>query len=444
MSSSDLVLDNNLIAQGASELSQHAAEVGHHADPVVPVLYALIIIFLAAKLGAIVSNQIGQPPVLGELLAGVVVGNLALLHFTGFDFIKTDPVIDIFSRIGVIILLFEVGLETRVKDMMAVGVRSLLVAIVGVVSPFLLGYYAVAWIIPDMADITRIFMGAVLTATSVGITVRVFKDLGKVNCKEAWIVLGAAVIDDILGLIILAIVSGLAVTGNIQADDVIGISAKAIGFVVLALVAGVLLARRTIKLLSFFRMPGMMIASALTLCFLGAYLADQAGLATIVGAFAVGLVLEELHFKPFEDKYTIEEYIHPIAMFFVPVFFVMTGMNVDLSVFADLNIIGAALVISLIAIFGKVISGWSFPSDTKINRAVIGFGMVPRGEVGLIFAIVGKSIGILDDSLYAITVLMVIITTLVAPPLLSFFIKRDKIAEQVTEPATSQEVKVEA
>ena len=395
-----------------------------HHDPVVPVLLALVVIFVAAKLGAIIANYLKQPPVLGELLAGVAVGNMALIHINAFEFLKHNEVIEILSGIGVIILLFEVGLETKVKDMMAVGMKSLIVAIVGVVTPFLLGFYVIPMFLTGMDDITRLFMGAILTATSVGITVRVFQDLGKINSEEAYIVLGAAVIDDILGLIILAIVSGIAVTGDFSASDVIGISTKAILFVVLSLAAGILLAKRTIKLLSFFKLPGMMIVSALSFCFIGAYLADMVGLATIVGAFAVGLVLEDLHFKPFEAKHTIEEYIHPIAMFFVPIFFVMTGAKVDLTVFADFNILSASLIVTLIAILGKIVSGWSFFSTKKINRAMIGAGMIPRGEVGLIFAIVGKNIGVIDDSLYAITVTMVVLTTFIAPPMIAFFAKR--------------------
>ncbi len=412
----------------ATEAASHAS-TGHHSDPVVPVLLALAIIFVTAKMGAIIADKLGQPQVLGELLGGIAVGNLALMHINTFDFIKVDPIVGIFASIGVIILLFEVGLETNITEMMAVGMRSFLVAIVGVVTPFVLGYYAVSFIIPGLTDLTKLFMGAILTATSVGITARVFQELGKLKSQEARIVLGAAVIDDILGLVILAIVSGLVMTGNVDADDVILISTKAIGFVVLSLAAGILLAKRTFKLLAFFKLPGMMLTSALVACFLGAYFADKAGLATIVGAFAVGLVLEELHFKPFESQKTIEEYIQPISYFFVPIFFVITGMKVDLSVFADLTIVGAALALTVMAILGKIISGWSFTSDTKINRLLIGVGMVPRGEVGLIFAIVGKELGVINDSLYAITVIMVVLTTVIAPPALDYLIKKDGTAK---------------
>lgn len=411
------------VLEHASDAASHAAG---HADPVVPVLVGLIVIFFAARLGAIIAKKVGQPAVLGELIAGVVVGNLTLLGFHSFDFIPHDQTIDIIARIGVIILLFEVGLETNVKEMAAVGLRSTLVALSGVITPFVLGYYMIGVIVPDIPEIAKVFTGAILTATSVGITARVFKDLNFLKSQESKIVLGAAVIDDILGLIILAIVAGVAVTGSIEASTIIGISTKAVLFVVLSLAAGILLARRTFKLLAFFELPGMMLISALVFCFGFAVLANMAGLATIVGAFAAGLVLEEFHFKPFEAKRSIEEYIHPISLVVVPVFFVLTGMAVDLSVFADTSIVTASLAISAVAIVGKLVCGWSFTADEPINRAVIGAGMIPRGEVGLIFATVGKSIGVVDDRLYAITVIMVILTTIVAPPVIGFLIQQSK------------------
>jgi Kef-type K+ transport system membrane component KefB len=395
-----------------------------HQDPVVPVLLALSMIFIGAKLGAIIAQKIGQPSVLGELTAGILMGNLVLLGLNACEFIKQDHLIEIFSSLGVIILLFEVGLESNIREMAEVGIKSLSVAVIGVISPFVLGYFVSGLLIPGLDEIHKIFVGAILTATSVGITARVFKDLDFLKAEEARIVLGAAVIDDILGLLILAIVSGLAVSGVIEMESLVLLSTKAFGFLFLSLLAGILLARRTIKLLSYFKIPGMMLTSALVICFLGAYLANLAGLGTIVGAFAMGLILEDIHFKPFEAQHSIEDYLKPVSQFFVPVFFVLTGMKVDISVFADSKILLAALVISSVAIFGKLICAWSFVSKSKLDRVLIGIGMVPRGEVGLIFAMVGKSIGVVDDNLYAITVIMVILTTLIPPPILNFLIKK--------------------
>ncbi len=405
---------------------------GAHVDPVVPELLGLSIILVAAKLGAVFAERFKQPEVLGELLAGIIVGNLVLFNFDSFSFLMHDHFIEIFASLGVIILLFEVGLESKVHEMMAVGLKSFTVAIAGVVTPFLVGYYVSGMILPDLPEISKIFMGAILTATSVGITARVFKDLKFTQEAEARIVLGAAVIDDILGLIILAVVSGMAACSgvadcsDVSASQITIISAKAIGFVVAAVVLGQMLAHKTIKLISFFKIPGMMLTTALVACFMGSYLANQMGLAPIVGAFAIGLVLEDVHFKSFMSKISIEEAIQPISILMVPVFFVMTGMQVDLSVFADPSIITAALAVTVAAILGKLVCSWAFWSAAPMKRWIIGVGMIPRGEVGLIFASVGKSIGVIDDRLYAITVIMVILTTLLPPPILSSLIKSSR------------------
>lgn len=394
-----------------------------HVDPVVPVLFSLAVILISAKIGGGVASYFKQPDVLGELIAGIVIGNLTLLNYDGLAYIAHDHTIEIFAAIGVIILLFEVGLESNMTEMLAVGMQSFIVAIVGVIVPFVVGYYASGIIIEGLAEISKIFMGAILTATSVGITARVFQDLNFTKSKEARIVLGAAVIDDILGLIILAVVAGIAQTGEIDPTNIAIISTKAIGFVVVALFLGKLFAKQTVKTFSLLKLPGMMLTTLLVLCFLGSYLANQVGLATIVGAFAVGLVLDEVHFEPFKERSTAFDYIRPIAYFLVPIFFVITGMHVDLSVFTDLTVVIASISLTAIAIFGKIVCGWCFTSKKKMNRAIIGFGMVPRGEVGLIFATVGKSLGVVDDRLFAITVIVVILTTLIPPPILSVLIK---------------------
>ncbi len=395
-----------------------------HTDPVIPVLLGLSVILVAAKIGAVIAQGMKQSELLGELIAGIVIGNLVLFNYHGFEFIAHDKQLAIFAELGVIILLFEVGLESKLSEVLEVGLKSFLVAVVGVVTPFLIGYYISGYIIPDLGNMNKIFMGAILTATSVGITAKVFQELKFIKAVEARIVLGAAVIDDILGLIILAIVTAMAQTGTIELGSVATISIKAVGFVVLSLVLGVVLARRTVKLLSIFKIPGMMLTVALVLCFMVSYLAQQAGLATIVGAFCIGLVLEEVHFQSFLSEYSINDYISPISLFLVPIFFVLTGMHVNLSVFSDFGIISAALILTLVAILGKLVCGWCFTSNTPINRMIIGVGMIPRGEVGLIFATVGKSIGVVNDEMFAITVIMVILTTLIPPPILSYLIKK--------------------
>lgn len=402
-----------------------------HHDPVVPILLGLSVIIFSAKIGAIIAHKLKQPEVLGELVAGIVLGNLVLFNLDYFEKLSHNHGIEIFASLGVIILLFEVGLESNLTEMLAVGLKSFIVAIVGVVTPFISGYFLTDYLMPELPIMSKVFMGAILTATSVGITARVFKDLNFTKFEEARIVLGAAVIDDILGLIILAIVAGIASCGGAECKDVsietmALISVKAIGFVVISIILGIFLAKRTIKLISFFKLPGMLLSTALLFCFMGAYLADMFGLATIVGAFAMGLVLEEVQFKPFEAERTLEDYIRPISYFLVPIFFVVTGMQVDITVFGDSNIIFAALLITLVAILGKLVCGWCFKSSKRINRGIIGMGMVPRGEVGLIFATVGKSMGVVDDRLYAITVIMVILTTLIPPFILGDMIQKTK------------------
>ena len=396
-----------------------------HLDPIVNVLLGLSIVILAAKVGAIFANSFKQPLVLGELLAGITLASFSLFGFNGFDFLKDNSSLEIFSSLGVIILLFEVGLESQLSEMVAVGRKSLLVASIGVIMPFILGYYVSGMIIQDLPNISKIFIGAMLTATSVGITARVFKDLNFLGTKEAKIVLGAAVIDDILGLIILAVVSGIAVTGVIDFISIGSISLKAIIFILLSVLAGLFLAKKSVKLIANkWDVPGMMLSLALLICFMGAYLANQFGLATIVGAFCMGLILDDVHFKDFHSSKTLEEYIQPISMFLVPIFFVVTGLNVDVSVLQDPTVIYSSIALCLVAILSKLACGWAFPSKEKFSRILIGVGMIPRGEVGLIFASVGKSIGVVDNRLYAIAVIVVITTTLVTPPILAFLINK--------------------
>ena len=413
-----------------------------HLDPIVSVLLSLSIVILAAKVGAILANSFKQPLVLGELLAGITLASFSLLGFNGFDFLKDNSTLEIFSSLGVIILLFEVGLESQLSEMVAVGRKSLLVASIGVIVPFILGYYVSGMIIQDLPNISKIFIGAMLTATSVGITARVFKDLNFLGTKEAKIVLGAAVIDDILGLIILAVVSGIAVTGVVDFISIGSISLKAIIFISLSILAGLFLAKRlnnkrggetedseqpqngTARKPRLWDVPGMILSLALLICFMGAYLANQFGLATIVGAFCMGLILDDVHFKNFNSSKTLEEYIQPLSMFLVPIFFVVTGLNVDVSVLQDPTVIYSSIALCLVAILSKLACGWAFPSKEKFSRILIGVGMIPRGEVGLIFASVGKSIGVVDDRLYAIAVIVVITTTLVTPPILAFLINK--------------------
>lgn len=426
-----------------------ASSDGGHSDPIAPVLAALIVILGTAKLGSELFERLGLPAVLGELVGGVLLGNLILVNpdWSFFEPLRLLPiqehwavVIDSLARLGVIILLFEVGLESTVKGMLGVGGSSLLVAVLGVVAPFILGF-GVSWLfvreIP--AELARVvpasfslnyihlFMGAVLCATSVGITARVFKDLRKLQMKEAQITLGAAVIDDVLGLLILAVVSGIvAAAESGQPLDVLAVlrlMGMAILFLGGSLALGIYLIPRTMKQLARLRTAGVMLISALLLAFFFSYLADAAGLAAIVGAFAAGLLLEEVHFRGFREKIQIEQLLRPVATFLVPVFFVLMGIQVRLETFADLSVLGVAVGLTLAAIAGKQICGLGV-LEKGLDRLSVGVGMIPRGEVGLIFAGIGKSLKVIDDATFSAVVIMVIITTLITPPILKLTLGR--------------------
>jgi len=421
----------------AAAVAPALADVAGHADPITPVVLALAIILVAAKLGGSLAARLGQPPVLGELLVGVLLGSLDLFGLGWFEFMPANPILDALARIGVLILLFEVGLESTVHEMMQVGVPSLLVAILGVVTPFALGWGVGALMLPDHSIYVHAFLGAMLTATSVGITARVLKDLNRSGSPEAKIILGAAVIDDVLGLVILAVVSGIitaAGSGEPFSPLAIGlILGKAMLFLFAALFIGGTLSPRVFRLASRFRAGGVLLASALAFCFLLSYLAGVVGLAPIVGAYAAGLVLEKVHFRDFElrGERHLEELIAPISAFLVPVFFVLMGMRVEVEVFGQTQVLVLALVLTLAAIVGKQACSLGAVGG-KLDRLSIGLGMIPRGEVGLIFANVGLTLMIgtervVDQGIFSAVVIMVIVTTLVTPPALKWSLGRKAV-----------------
>jgi Kef-type K+ transport system membrane component KefB len=336
------------------------------------------------------------PPVIGELLAGIVLGPSLL------GWVEPTEVIRLLAEIGVILLLFEVGLESNVAEMMSVGASSLLVAVLGILAPFFLGWGVSAWLLPDEELLVHLFIGATLTATSVGITARVLTDLGKISARESKIILGAAVIDDILGLVIL---------GG-------------------AILIGGWISPRVFRLASRLRVRGMLLAVSLIFLFAMSWLADAIGLATIVGAFAAGLILDEVHYRDFLDRgdHTLEELIHPIGSFLVPVFFVWIGARVDLSAFAQTGIVGFALLLSLAAILGKMICAAGV-IERGLDRVSVAVGMVPRGEVGLIFASIGAGLtlhgeSVVSGDVFAAVVIMVMVTTLITPPALKITLAR--------------------
>jgi len=410
----------------------------------------LILVF--AKLGALVG-RLRMPVVLGELVAGMVLGNLALAGLGFGKLIEADGVVQFLAQLGAVILLFQLGLESSVSSMRRVGARALWVAVIGVALPFTLGTYVVGpWLLPGMPFAAYLFLGAAMTATSVGITGRVLRDLGALRSSEAQIVLGAAVIDDVLGLIILSVVAAIATKGSVAASDVAWIVVQAVLFLAGALVVGQRLAPHISRLFARIHTgEGMKLTFALSLCLVFAYLAHLIGLAPIVGAFAAGLVLEEVHFIAFDapkikqevldavaqnDAQTrrrvakvmdahadrhLEHLFEPVGHLLVPIFFVYAGMHVKLEALLDPQVVLIAAAITVAAILGKLASGLA---AGNANRWLVGWGMVPRGEVGLIFAFVGKSLGVVDDAMFSVIVVVVMATTLVTPPILAWLLQK--------------------
>jgi Kef-type K+ transport system membrane component KefB len=440
-----LVIGGMLLAAAAAvgEAGHEAAGAGH-VDPVAEVALWLVIILVAAKLGGELAVRVGQPAVLGELVIGVALGNLTLAGVGSLEAIESDPFVDMIARIGVLVLLFEVGLESTVGQMMKVGASSLLVAMLGVIMPFALGWGVGAWLLPDAGAYTHAFIGATLTATSVGITARVLKDLGRSQSNESRVILGAAVIDDVLGLVILSVVTGVIAAadrgGQLSSLEVLMTLIKAGAFLIGSLVLGVLFSRRLFALASNLRAHGVLLALGLAFCFLLSWLAQLIGLAPIVGAFAAGLILEETHYRDFVDRgeHRLEELIHPIASFLVPVFFVVMGMRTDLRAFAQPGVLGLAAALTVAAILGKQACALGV-IGTGVDRLTVGLGMIPRGEVGLIFANIGLALTIagervIDEAVFSAVVVMVIVTTMVTPPALKWSVNRGSLVARRSRP----------
>ena len=414
----------------------------------------LALILMSARLFAPLAQKLGFPAVLGELLLGVVLGNLALLGFTAFEPIEHDPAVAFIAELGVIVLLLQIGLETRLAALIKVGPRAFAVGSVGIVVPFVLGAWVVGpWLLPGLADNAYLFLGATLSATSVGITGRVFRDLGKLDTPAARIVLGAAVIDDVLGLVILAVVSSLVQAGSVSVGQVGGILAEAVIFLAGSIWIGRLIAPHSSRWLAQLDAgPSMLFAQVLATGLFLAWLAHAIGLAPIIGAFAAGLLFEPIFLRDFDRPAIVREIepllpagdpglaerlrpilkkhgghqhehmIEPIGYFFVPVFFVLTGMQVDLKTLADPAVLGVGAGVTAAAVVGKLAAGLAAGPSGKW---LVGWGMVPRGEVGLIFAMVGKQLGVMTEAMFSVIVLMVILTTLITPPVLTWLLKRE-------------------
>ena len=410
------------------------------------ILLALAIVFILAKSMSRVVSKFGAPGLIGEIVLGVLLANLVIGDFNVAEALsiregdETHDVLELFSELGVVFLLFMVGLETRVKDLTSVGKAAILVAVLGVIVPFIVGYLFVTFY--DGNFYHSMFMGAAMVATSVGITARVIKDMGLMDVKESRIIIGAAVIDDILGMIVLAIVSGIAEKGEINVLNVVKVAIIAIAFVLLVLfIAGKIVPKihrkwrdyndnRIREDPEFLPFRFNMFIVAISVCLIFAYFADYVGLATIIGSFLGGMLFAEHAWE-----WKLEDKFESLSTFFVSFFFVYVGMNVDLSIFFDKPelLITAGIVIVLACITKYIGCGLGAkiadPHLEKSSFNIIGCGMMPRGEVGIIVALLGTKIlidseAVVSPEMYAIIVLMCIATTLIAPPILSVLYRK--------------------
>lgn len=447
-----------VLAQTAEATETAAAQTG----PLIlaGVLLSLVFIYFASKLVGELCARINLPPVLGELIGGVVIGvsALNLLVFPEVSGSESpafvlqvlestagltpdlaprvadtiSEIISVLAEVGVVILLFEIGLESDLKELIRVGPQAAVVAVVGVAVPFVIGTAGLIALF-HVPTIPAIFAGAALTATSIGITAKVLAEIQQLSSREGQIIIGAAVLDDILGIIVLAVVASLAKTGEIEVGKIIYLIVGAAVFLIGSIFLGRLLSPYFVALVNRMQTRGQLLISSLIFVFILSYIGAVIQLEAILGAFAAGLILAET-----EKQKELEEQVLPIADMLVPIFFVVVGAKTDVSVlnpFDPVNREGliTATFLVVVAIIGKIVTGLAVFGQPGINRLAIGVGMIPRGEVGLVFAGVGTSIGILSKPLNAAIIVMVIITTFLAPPFLRLVFQREAVSEAVQE-----------
>jgi Kef-type K+ transport system membrane component KefB len=382
-----------------------AAAASESSVPVTDLLLDLLIVLLAAKVGAELADRIGVPPVVGEIVAGIAIGPSAL------GLVGATDMLHFLAELGVILLLLEVGLEMDLRELAKVGRSSMQVAVIGVAVPFGAGW-GVMQAFGEGGN-TALFIGAALTATSVGITARVFGDMRALATSEARTVLGAAVADDVLGLLILTIVVRIVSEGSVSIATVLEVAGVAVLFLVLASVLGVLLAPRAFDAVQrYSRSGGTLLALAVVFTLTLAEFANAAKLAPIIGAFVAGIALGRTR-----QVERVHRDLSPVIGLLVPVFFVQIGVNSDVGQFGKPSVLGLAACLIVVGVVGKVVAGY-VAAPTSGDKLLIGIGMIPRGEVGLIFAGIGLTEGVLDQDLYASLLVVVLLTTLMTPPLL--------------------------
>lgn len=401
-------------------------------------LLLIFVAFLAAKLGGEVMERMRLPAVTGELIAGIILGPTLLSIIT-----SEDRFLDVLAQLGATFLLFSVGMETKISELKKVGMIASSVALLGVVTPFVLGYYVS--VLMFASSVEAMFIATALVATSVGITARVLDDLGMIHTQEAKIILGAAIIDDILGMIVLTLVSGVAV-GSITYLSIAIVIAEAICFVAIVTLIGTRVVKYAVgkrdirsdktvngawsihyttrafkrdSWLDKLKQRQAPFVIILIVIFGLSALASFIGLAAIIGAFFAGLI-----FSDTKDTYELEEKFEPLNVLLVPFFFVVMGARVDLASFS--NVIPFAIVITVVAILSKLI-GCSLGAASRGERTamIVGAGMVPRGEVGIVVAMIGLSMGTIGQATYTVIVLVSIVTTLYAPFLIKTVVKAE-------------------
>ena len=436
-----------LFASGAA--ADAAVEASDSTLVLISVLLSLVVIYMASKVMGELCSRFSLPSVLGELLGGVLVGG-SVLHLLVFAegplsagelydvaqssqivhllqatagltadaasgvFASQTEVVNLLAELGVIILLFEIGLESDLVELIRVGPQAAAVAIVGVTIPFAVGTLGLLYLF-HVPTVAAIFAGAALTATSIGITARVLAELDRLGSAEGQIIIGAAVLDDILGIVILAVVAGLAKTGEVDLANVATIIVSAVVFLVGAIILGRFISPYVISLIDGMGTRGKYLIPGLIVAFVLGYVGQILQLEAILGAFAAGLILAET-----ERHHDFEEQIKPVSDLLTPIFFVSVGAKTNLAVLNPTNpdniegLVIASFLIA-VAIVGKIAAGWGVFGKSEVNKYAIGVGMIPRGEVGLVFAGVGAASGALPESLDAAIIVMVIVTTFVAP-----------------------------
>lgn len=449
-----------------------------HGDPIAPVILGVTSVLLFAIIGRFVARRLGQPTVVGELLMGILLGNVAWYmgvdlivvlregprvfeivsqtlaggvpidqvanslfgEMTGAEITRiiTGPhggqvlqvaqTVDVFSRYGVIFLLFMVGLETNLDELRRVGADSIRVATLGVLVPFGLGFAAVAVLLPDLPLKSDMFIAATLGATSIGITANVLRETNYSKTIEGHIILGAAVCDDILGLIILAVVSGIVVSGSVDIMEALFVVLMSVVFLVGAAKLGPIIVGFAANLMGRLDIIEAKMFTSYLFVMILAWIANLVGLATIIGAFAAGIVLSDSYFEKHETSKRefvgIRELIMPLEVILLPIFFILMGIQVKIESFLSWQVLVVAAGLLVAAVIGKLVSGLG--ARSAANRLVIGIGMLPRGEVGLVFAAIGRTLGVIDDAIFSAIVLMVVVTTLIAPPLLKSAIGKNE------------------